>query len=144
MIESIPNFNQAELESVTMESHLSLTLWLGKSEPGTQNHQIPYHMKTGTLFLANNLPNTFLDGSYLMNVDDSYGVSSFSINFRCVAALDGAVASLMVAVAEDFKLLSRERRLAPTDWPFLRPKRSIVEKKAYFRYNRQIEKLRRN
>ena len=63
-----------------------------------------------------------------------------------VAALT-AVASLMVAVAEDLvPLIAVKRRLESTDFglSFAFKERIIVEKSAYFRYNRTDEKLRRN
>ena len=56
MIESIPNFNQAELESVILWNRILVYATLygqAKSEPGTQKIiRFPYHMKTGTLFFG--------------------------------------------------------------------------------------------
>lgn len=86
MIESIPNFNQAELESVILWNRILVYATLygqaKKVSQVLQNHQIslPYEDWDTVLWLTTS-PNTFLDGSTLMNyADDSYSVSSFSIN----------------------------------------------------------------
>ena len=86
MIESIPNFNQAELESVILWNRILVYATLyGQAKKVSQvlkNHQIslPYEDWDTVLWLTTS-PNTFLDGSTLMNyADDSYSVSSFSIN----------------------------------------------------------------
>ena len=86
MIESIPNFNQAELESVILWNRILVYATLygqaKKVSQVLQNHQIslPYEDWDTVLWLTTS-PNTFLDGSTLMNyADDSYSVSSFSTN----------------------------------------------------------------
>lgn len=86
MIESIPNFNQAELESVILWNRILVYATLyGQAKKVSQvlkNHQIslPYEDWDTVLWLTTS-PNTFLDGSTLMSyADDSYSVSSFSIN----------------------------------------------------------------
>ena len=86
MIESIPNFNQAELESVILWNRILVYATLygqaKKVSQVLQNHQIslPYEDWDTVLWLTTS-PNTFLDGSTLMSyADDSYSVSSFSIN----------------------------------------------------------------
>ena len=86
MIESIPNFNQAELESVILWNRILVYATMygqaKKVSQVLQNHQIslPYEDWDTVLWLTTS-PNTFLDGSTLMNyADDSYSVSSFSIN----------------------------------------------------------------
>ena len=86
MIESIPNFNQAELESVILWNRILVYATMygqaKKVSQVLQNHQIslPYEDWDIVLWLTTS-PNTFLDGSTLMNyADDSYSVSSFSIN----------------------------------------------------------------
>lgn len=86
MIESIPNFNQAELESVVLWNRILVYATMyGQAKKVSQvlkNHQIslPYEDWDTVLWLTTS-PNTFLDGSTLMNyADDSYSVSSFSIN----------------------------------------------------------------
>ena len=86
MIESIPNFNQAELESVVLWNRILVYATLyGQAKKVTQvlqNHQIslPYEDWDTVLWLTSS-PNTYLDGSTLMSyADDSYSVSSFSIN----------------------------------------------------------------
>lgn len=86
MIESIPNFNQAELESVILWNRILVYATLyGQAKKVSQvlkNHQIslPYEDWDTVLWLTTS-PNTFLDGSTLMSyADDSYSVSSFSTN----------------------------------------------------------------
>jgi len=86
MIESIPNFNQAELESVVLWNRILVYATLyGQSKKVSQvlqNHQIslPYE-DWDTLVWLTSSSNTFLDGSTLMGyVDNSYSVSNFSIN----------------------------------------------------------------
>ena len=86
MIESIPNFNQAELESVILWNRILVYATMygqaKKVSQVLQNHQIsvPYEDWDTVLWLTSS-PNTFLDGSTLMSyAADSYSVSSFSIN----------------------------------------------------------------
>ena len=86
MIESIPNFNQAELESVVLWNRILVYATLygqaKKVSQVLQSHQIsvPYEDWDTVLWLTSS-PNTYLDGSTLMSyADDSYSVSSFSIN----------------------------------------------------------------
>ena len=86
MIESIPNFNQAELESVVLWNRILVYATLygqaKKVSQVLQNHQIslPYE-DWDTLVWLTSSSNTFLDGSTLMGyVDNSYSVSNFSIN----------------------------------------------------------------
>ena len=86
MIESIPNFNQAELESVVLWNRILVYATMygqaKKVSQVLQNHQIsvPYEDWDTVLWLTSS-PNTYLDGSTLMSyADDSYSVSSFSIN----------------------------------------------------------------
>ena len=86
MIESIPNFNQAELESVILWNRILVYATLyGQAKKVSQvlkNHQIslPYENWDTVVWLTTS-SNSFLDGSTLMNyADDSYSVSSFSIN----------------------------------------------------------------
>ena len=86
MIESIPNFNQAEFESVVLWNRILVYATLygqaKKVSQVLQNHQIslPYEDWDTVLWLTSS-PNTYLDGSTLMSyADDSYSVSSFSIN----------------------------------------------------------------
>ena len=86
MIESIPNFNQAELESVVLWNRILVYATMygqaKKVSQVLQNHQIPLPYEDwDTVLWLTTSPNTFLDGSTLMNyADDSYSVSSFSIN----------------------------------------------------------------
>lgn len=86
MIESIPNFNQAELESVILWNRILVYATMygqaKKVSQVLQNHQIPLPYEDwDTVLWLTTSPNTFLDGSTLMNyADDSYSVSSFSIN----------------------------------------------------------------
>ena len=86
MIESIPNFNQSELESVVLWNRILVYATLygqaKKVSQVLQNHQIslPYE-DWDTVFWLTSSQNTYLDGSTLMSyADDSYSVSSFSIN----------------------------------------------------------------
>ena len=86
MIESIPNFNQAELESVVLWNRILVYATLygqaKKVSQVLQSHQIsvPYEDWDTVLWLTSS-PNTYLDGSTLMSyAADSYSVSSFSIN----------------------------------------------------------------
>lgn len=86
MIESIPNFNQAELESVVLWNRILVYATLygqaKKVSQVLQNHQIslPYEDWDALVWLTSS-SNTFLDGSTLMGyVDNSYSVSNFSIN----------------------------------------------------------------
>lgn len=86
MIESIPNFNQAELESVVLWNRILVYATMyGQAKKVSQvlkNHQIslPYENWDTVVWLTTT-SNSFLDGSTLMNyADDSYSVSSFSIN----------------------------------------------------------------
>ena len=86
MIESIPNFNQAELESVVLWNRILVYATMyGQAKKVSQvlkNHQIslPYEDWDAVVWLTTS-PNTFLDGSTLMSyADDSYSVSSFSTN----------------------------------------------------------------
>ena len=91
MIESIPNFNQAELESVVLWNRILVYATLygqaKKVSQVLQNHQIslPYEDWDALVWLTSS-SNTFLDGSTLMGyADNSYSVSNFSIN-----SLDGS------------------------------------------------------
>ena len=86
MIESIPNFNQAELESVILWNRILVYATMyGQAKKVSQvlkNHQIslPYEDWDTVLWLTTS-SNSFLDGSTLMSyADDSYSVSSFSTN----------------------------------------------------------------
>lgn len=86
MIESIPNFNQAELESVVLWNRILVYATMyGQAKKVSQvlkNHQIslPYENWDTVLWLTTS-SNSFLDGSTLMSyADDSYSVSSFSTN----------------------------------------------------------------
>ena len=86
MIESIPNFNQAELESVILWNRILVYATLygqaKKVSQVLQNHQIslPYEDWDAVVWITTS-SNPFLDGSTLMsNADDSYSVSSFSTN----------------------------------------------------------------
>ena len=86
MIESIPNFNQAELESVVLWNRILVYATLygqaKKVSQVLQNHQIslPYEDWDALVWLTSS-SNTFLDGSTLIGyVDNSYSVSNFSIN----------------------------------------------------------------
>ena len=86
MIESIPNFNQAELESVVLWNRILVYATLygqaKKVSQVLQNHQIslPYEDWDALVWLTSS-SNTFLDGSTLMAyADNSYSVSNFSIN----------------------------------------------------------------
>ena len=86
MIESIPNFNQAELESVVLWNRILVYATLygqaKKVSQVLQNHQIslPYEDWDALVWLTSS-SNTFLDGSTLMGyADNSYSVSNFSIN----------------------------------------------------------------
>lgn len=86
MIESIPNFNQAELESVVLWNRILVYATMyGQAKKVSQvlkNHQIslPYEDWDTVLWLTTS-SNSFLDGSTLMSyADDSYSVSSFSTN----------------------------------------------------------------
>ena len=86
MIESIPNFNQAELESIVLWNRILVYATLygqaKKVSQVLQNHQIslPYEDWDTVLWLTSS-SNSFLDGSTLMSyADDSYSVSNFSIN----------------------------------------------------------------
>lgn len=86
MIESIPNFNQAELESVVLWNRILVYATMyGQAKKVSQvlkNHQIslPYENWDTVVWLTTS-SNSFLDGSTLMSyADDSYSVSSFSIN----------------------------------------------------------------
>ena len=86
MIESIPNFNQAELESVILWNRILVYATLyGQAKKVSQvlkNHQIslPYENWDTVVWLTTS-SNSFLDGSTLMSyADDSYSVSSFSTN----------------------------------------------------------------
>lgn len=146
MIESIPNFNQAELESVILWNRILVYATMygqaKKVSQVLQNHQIPLPYEDwDTVLWLTTSPNTFLDGSTLMNyADDSYSVSSFSINssdgsggFDGGGFSDGGGGGgfwcLLIAV---------KRRLESTDFglSFCFQRRIIVEKSAYFRYNR--------
>ena len=86
MIESIPNFNQAELESVVLWNRILVYATMyGQAKKVSQVLKIirfPYHMRIGMLlFWITTSSNSFLDGSTLMSyADDSYSVSSFSTN----------------------------------------------------------------
>lgn len=84
MIESIPNFNQAELESVVLWNRILVYATMyGQAKKVSQvlkNHQIslPYENWDTVVWLTTS-SNSFLDGSTLMSyADDSYSVSSFS------------------------------------------------------------------
>ena len=86
MIESIPNFNQAELESVVLWNRILVYATMygqaKKVSQVLQNHQIslPYENWDTVVWLTTS-SNSFLDGSTLMSyADDSYSVSSFSTN----------------------------------------------------------------
>ena len=86
MIESIPNFNQAELESVVLWNRILVYATMyGQAKKVSQvlkNHQIslPYENLDTVVWLTTS-SNSFLDGSTLMSyADDSYSVSSFSTN----------------------------------------------------------------
>ena len=86
MIESIPNFNQAELESIVLWNRILVYATLygqaKKVSQVLQNHRIaiPYEDWDTVLWLTTS-SNSFLDGSTLMSyADDSYSVSSFSVN----------------------------------------------------------------
>ena len=86
MIESIPNFNQAELESVVLWNRILVYATMyGQAKNVSQvlkNHQIslPYENWDTVVWLTTS-SNSFLDGSTLMSyADDSYSVSSFSTN----------------------------------------------------------------
>ena len=86
MIESIPNFNQAELESVVLWNRILVYATMyGQAKKVSQvlkSHQIslPYEDWDAVVWLTNS-SNSFLDGSTLMSyADDSYSVSSFSTN----------------------------------------------------------------
>ena len=86
MIESIPNFNQAELESVVLWNRILVYATMyGQAKKVSQvlkNHQIslPYEDWDTVVWLTTS-SNSFLDGSTLMSyADDSYSVSSFSTN----------------------------------------------------------------
>ena len=86
MIESIPNFNQAELESVVLWNRILVYATMyGQAKKVSQvlkNHQIslPYENWDTVVWLTTS-SNSFLDGSTLMSyADDSYSVSSFSTN----------------------------------------------------------------
>nr|WP_295348590.1 DUF2207 domain-containing protein [uncultured Streptococcus sp.] len=86
MIESIPNFNQAELESIVLWNRILVYATLygqaKKVSQVLQNHRIaiPYEDWDTVLWLTTS-SNSYLDGSTLMSyADDSYSVSSFSVN----------------------------------------------------------------
>ena len=86
MIESIPNFNQAELESVVLWNRILVYATMyGQAKKVSQvlkNHQIslPYENWDTVVWLTTS-STSFLDGSTLMSyADDSYSVSSFSTN----------------------------------------------------------------
>lgn len=86
MIESIPNFNQAELESIVLWNRILVYATLygqaKKVSQVLQNHRIaiPYKDWDTVLWLTTS-SNSFLDGSTLMSyAADSYSVSSFSVN----------------------------------------------------------------
>lgn len=86
MIESIPNFNQAELESIVLWNRILVYATLygqaKKVRQVLQNHRIaiPYEDWDTVLWLTTS-SNSYLDGSTLMSyADDSYSVSSFSVN----------------------------------------------------------------
>lgn len=86
MIESIPNFNQAELESVVLWNRILVYATMygqaKKVSQVLQNHQIslPYENWDTVVWLTTS-SNSFLDGSTLISyADDSYSVSSFSTN----------------------------------------------------------------
>ena len=86
MIESIPNFNQAELESVILWNRILVYATMyGQAKKVSQvlkNHQIslPYEDWDAVVWITTS-SNPFLDGSTLMSyADDSYSVSSFSTN----------------------------------------------------------------
>ena len=86
MIESIPNFNQAELESVVLWNRILVYATMyGQAKKVSQvlkNHQIslPYEDWDAVVWITTS-SNSFLDGSTLMSyADDSYSVSSFSTN----------------------------------------------------------------
>ena len=86
MIESIPNFNQAELESVVLWNRILVYATMyGQAKKVSQvlkNHQIslPYENWDTVVWLTTS-SNSFLDGSTLMSyADDSYSVSSFCTN----------------------------------------------------------------
>ncbi len=52
MIESIPNFNQAELESVIWIIVYNLYVKQKSGRQVLKSSAFPYHMKTGTLFFG--------------------------------------------------------------------------------------------
>ena len=86
MIESIPNFKQAELESVVLWNRILVYATMyGQAKKVSQvlkNHQIslPYEDWDAVVWITTS-SNSFLDGSTLMSyADDSYSVSSFSTN----------------------------------------------------------------
>ena len=86
MIESIPNFNQAKLESVVLWNRILVYATMyGQAKKVSQvlkNHQIslPYENWDTVVWITTS-SNSFLDGSTLMSyADDSYSVSSFSTN----------------------------------------------------------------
>ena len=86
MIESIPNFNQAELESIVLWNRILVYATMygqaKKVSQVLQNYQIPlpYEDWDALVWLTSS-PNSFLDGSTLMSyAADSYSVSNFSIN----------------------------------------------------------------
>ena len=86
MIESIPNFNQAELESVVLWNRILVYATMyGQAKKVSQvlkNQQIslPYEDWDAVVWITTS-SNSFLDGSTLMSyADDSYSVSSFSTN----------------------------------------------------------------
>ena len=86
MIESIPNFNQAKLESVVLWNRILVYATMyGQAKKVSQvlkNHQIslPYEDWDAVVWITTS-SNSFLDGSTLMSyADDSYSVSSFSTN----------------------------------------------------------------
>ena len=85
MIESIPNFNQAELESIVLWNRILVYATMygqaKKVSQVLQNYQIPlpYEDWDALVWLTSS-PNSFLDGSTLMSyAADSYSVSNFSI-----------------------------------------------------------------
>lgn len=86
MIESIPNFNQAELESVVLWNRILVYATMyGQAKKVSQvlkNHQISLlYENWDTVVWLTTSSNSFLDGSTLMSyADDSYSVSSFSTN----------------------------------------------------------------
>ena len=86
MIESIPNFNQAELESIVLWNRILVYATMygqaKKVSQVLQNYQIslPYENWDTVVWLTTS-SNSFLDGSTLMSyAADSYSVSNFSIN----------------------------------------------------------------